>query len=126
MTATRAAKPTTSITPITRTRTLSARMGITPPFVTRATRQGCDKSPAAGLGPATHVLVATAPLFAESRLMGGCDYMLTNRRNRTLDIGTTVDLARRVWEHREGVADGFTKPYGLYRLVYAEHHSHTL
>ena len=54
-----------------------------------------------GLGPATHVLVATAPLFAESGLMGGSVYILTNRRNGTLYVGTTVDLARRLWEHRE-------------------------
>jgi putative endonuclease len=37
-------------------------------------------------------------------------------------VGSTVDLARRIWEHREGVADGFTKRYGLSRLAYAEHH----
>jgi hypothetical protein len=100
---------------------LSARIGITPPFVTRARAQGYDVSPVAGLGPATHVLVATAPLFAESDLMGGWVYILTNRRNGTLYVGTTVDLARRVWEHREAVTDGFTKRYGLRRLVYAEH-----
>jgi putative endonuclease len=34
----------------------------------------------------------------------------------------SVDLARRVWEHREGVADGFTRRYGLKRLVYTERH----
>jgi putative endonuclease len=80
----------------------------------------------AGLGPATHVFVATAPLFAESGLMGGWVYILTNRHNGTLYVDTTVDLARRVWEHREGVADGFTKRYGLCRLVYAEHHTNIL
>jgi hypothetical protein len=77
----------------------------------------------AGLGPATHVLVATAPLFAASGLMGGSVYILTNRRNGTLYVGTTVDLARRVWEQREGVAVGFTKRYRLCRLVYAAHHT---
>jgi predicted GIY-YIG superfamily endonuclease len=63
-----------------------------------------------------HVLVATASLFAEAGLMGGWVYILTNRRNDTLYVGTTVDLARRVWEHPEGVADGFTKRYGVRRL----------
>ena len=58
--------------------------------------------------------------------MGGWVYILTNRHNGTLYVGTTVDLARRVWEHREGVADGFTKRYGLCRLVYAEHHTNIL
>jgi putative endonuclease len=100
--------------------------GDPPPFVTRAKAQGCDISSVAGLGPATHVLVATAPLFAKSGLMGGWVYILTNRRNGTLNVGTTVDLARRVWEHREGVADGFTKRHRLCRLVYAKHHTNIL
>ena len=47
-------------------------------------------------------------------------YILTNRPNGTLYIGVTSDLARRIWEHRQGVADGFTKRYGLKRLVYVE------
>jgi putative endonuclease len=34
----------------------------------------------------------------------------------------TSDLARRAWEHREGVIEGFTKRYGLKRLVYVERH----
>jgi putative endonuclease len=43
---------------------------------------------------------------------------MTNRPNGTLYVGVTDDLARRAWEHREGLADGFTKRYGLRRLVY--------
>ena len=35
-------------------------------------------------------------------------------------MGVTSDLQRRAWEHREGVADGFTKRYALKFLVYAE------
>jgi putative endonuclease len=35
----------------------------------------------------------------------------------------TNDLIRRVWEHREGVADGFTKKHGIKMLVYFEVHS---
>ncbi len=42
--------------------------------------------------------------------------------NGTLYVGVTSGLARRVWEHREGVAEGFTKRYSLKRLVYFEHH----
>jgi putative endonuclease len=53
-------------------------------------------------------------------------YIMTNPRNGTLYVGTTVDLARRVWEHRESLADGFTKRYGLTRLVYAEEHDDIL
>ena len=58
--------------------------------------------------------------------MGGWVYIMTNRRNGTLYVGTTADLARRVWEHREGAADGFTRRYGLKRLVYAEEHNDIL
>jgi putative endonuclease len=39
-----------------------------------------------------------------------------------LYVGVTDNLARRIWKHREGVVEGFTKRYGLKRLVYAEHH----
>jgi putative endonuclease len=57
---------------------------------------------------------------------GGWVYIMTNQPNGTLYVGTTTNLARRVWEHREGVADGFTKRYGLTRLVYAERHDDIL
>ena len=53
-------------------------------------------------------------------MQGGWVYIMTNRPNGTLYVGVTSDLARRAWEHREGVADGFTKRYGLKQLVYAE------
>lgn len=52
----------------------------------------------------------------------GWVYIVTNRPNGILYIGVTGDLARRVGEHKRGVADGFTKRYGLSRLVYAEPH----
>ena len=54
--------------------------------------------------------------------MGGWVYIMTNRRNGTLYVGATADVVRRVWEHRAGTADGFTKRYGLNRLVYIERH----
>jgi putative endonuclease len=50
----------------------------------------------------------------------GWVYFMTNRPNGILYIGVTDDLVRRVWEHREGVVDGFTKRYGLKYLVYFE------
>ena len=59
-------------------------------------------------------------------MSGGWVYIMTNRPNGTLYVGTTTDLARRAWEHREGVAHGFTKRYGLKRLVYAEWHDDIL
>ena len=45
---------------------------------------------------------------------------MTNRRNGTLYIGVTSDLITRVWQHREGATPGFTKTYGLDRLVWFE------
>jgi putative endonuclease len=56
------------------------------------------------------------------RMRGGWVYIMTNRPNGTLYVGVTSDLARRAWEHREGVAEGFSKRYDLKRLVFAEHH----
>ena len=47
---------------------------------------------------------------------------MTNNPNGTLYVGVTADIARRAWEHREGVVEGFTKRYGLKLLVYAEPH----
>jgi putative endonuclease len=48
-------------------------------------------------------------------------HMMTNRPNGILYLGVTADLIRRVWQHREGLV-GFTKRYGLTRLVYVERH----
>ena len=53
-------------------------------------------------------------------MKGGWVYIVTDRPNGTLYIGVTSDLARRIWEHREGVYEGFTKRYGLKRLVWCE------
>ena len=53
---------------------------------------------------------------------GGWVYIMANRRNGTLYLGVTSDITRRAWEHREGLFEGFTKRYGLSRLVYAERH----
>ena len=55
-------------------------------------------------------------------MQGGWVYIMTNRRDGTLYIEVTSDLARRAWEHRQGLVDGFTRRYGLKRLVYAERH----
>ena len=47
-------------------------------------------------------------------------YIMTNRTYGTLYVGVTNDIARRAWEHREGLAEGFTKRYGLKLLVHVE------
>jgi putative endonuclease len=49
-------------------------------------------------------------------------YILASRRNGTLYIGVTSQLVQRVWQHKEGLADGFTKRYGLKTLVWYEQH----
>ena len=47
-------------------------------------------------------------------------YILASAKNGTLYIGVTSDLARRVWEHREGMIPGFTKRYDVKMLVHFE------
>ena len=49
-------------------------------------------------------------------------YILTNMRNGTLYVGMTNNLERRVFEHKNGVLEGFTKKYGLNTLIYFEVH----
>jgi putative endonuclease len=49
-------------------------------------------------------------------------YLLTNRRHGTLYVGVTSDLVQRIWQHRQHVADGFSKRYHLDRLVWYELH----
>jgi putative endonuclease len=49
-------------------------------------------------------------------------YILASDRNGTLYVGVTNDLYRRIMEHREGLVPGFTKRYGVRRLVYFEEH----
>jgi putative endonuclease len=44
-------------------------------------------------------------------------YVLASRKHGTLYIGVTNDLIRRVWQHREGLAEGFTKKYQIHKLV---------
>lgn len=47
-------------------------------------------------------------------------YILAKGRNSTFYTGVTNDLIRRVWEHKNKQADGFTKKYGVDTLVYYE------
>ncbi|MGZ8308562.1 MAG: GIY-YIG nuclease family protein [Rhodoplanes sp.] len=50
-------------------------------------------------------------------------YILASRPRGTLYVGVTSDLVRRVFEHREGLVEGFTKEHGVKRLVYYEQHA---
>jgi putative endonuclease len=74
----------------------------------------------AGLVPAIHADRAISK--DDAMIEGGWVYIMTNRPNGTLYTGVTNNLLRRVWEHREGVADGFTRRCSLKRLVYFERH----
>ena len=47
-------------------------------------------------------------------------YILASRKNGTLYVGVTNDLARRVSEHKAKIVPGFTRQYGVDRLVYFE------
>ena len=49
-------------------------------------------------------------------------YILASKPGGTLYVGVTNNLIRRVYEHREGLAEGFSKRYGVKMLVYFEPH----
>ncbi|MCE2463565.1 MAG: GIY-YIG nuclease family protein [Dehalococcoidia bacterium] len=51
-----------------------------------------------------------------------CVYILANKPNGTLYIGVTSNLVQRVRQHRNDVAEGFTKRYGMHRLIWHEVH----
>jgi putative endonuclease len=47
-------------------------------------------------------------------------YILASKRNGTLYIGITNNLEKRIYEHKNNLVEGFTKKYGVHRLVYYE------
>ena len=47
-------------------------------------------------------------------------YFLTNWDNKVLYVGVTNNLKRRIYEHREGLVEGFTRKYKAHKLVYYE------
>ena len=47
-------------------------------------------------------------------------YILTNTNDRVMYVGQTADLAKRIYEHKHQLADGFTKRYNVHKLVYYE------
>ena len=49
-------------------------------------------------------------------------YMLASKINGTLYIGVTSNLPQRVWQHKNGVIQGFTNTYKVHHLVYYELH----
>jgi putative endonuclease len=49
-------------------------------------------------------------------------YIISNKRHGVLYIGVTSGLWQRIWDHKNGRFEGFSKKYGLGRLVWYEHH----
>ena len=47
-------------------------------------------------------------------------YILANKRNGTLYTGVSSSLVKRVYDHKQGIVDGFSKKYGTKMLVYYE------
>lgn len=54
--------------------------------------------------------------------MRPCVYILASERNGTLYVGVTGSLQNRVALHKQDLIEGFTKRYGVHRLVYYETH----
>ena len=52
-----------------------------------------------------------------------CVYILSNWDDSVIYIGVTGNLPRRLYEHRNGLAEGFTKKYNVHKLVYYENTS---
>jgi len=50
-------------------------------------------------------------------------YIMASKQNGTLYIGVTNNLARRVFEHKNDIIEGFTKKYGVHMLVYYEEYN---
>src|ERR1700694_4142140 len=53
-------------------------------------------------------------------------YILASQKYGTLYTGITSHLIKRIWEHKNGLADGFTKKYKVHKLVYYESHHDVL
>jgi putative endonuclease len=50
-------------------------------------------------------------------------YLLASERNGTLYLGVTSDLVKRIWQHRTGAVEGFSRRYGVHLLVWYEMHA---
>ena len=51
-----------------------------------------------------------------------CVYILASRRNGTLYVGVSANLVQRIWQHKNDLAEGFTKTHGVHTLVWYEQH----
>ena len=55
--------------------------------------------------------------------MAGWVYIMANRPRGAIYVGVTSELVQRVWQHKEGVAEGFSKQNNTKMLVYFEEHA---
>jgi putative endonuclease len=53
-------------------------------------------------------------------MKGAFIYIMASKENGTLYVGTTSNLVKRVYEHKNKITKGFTSRYGVNRLVYYE------
>jgi putative endonuclease len=53
-------------------------------------------------------------------------YILASGMNGTIYVGVTKDLRNRIWQHKQGINESFTKKYHVYNLVYFEEHASIL
>lgn len=53
-------------------------------------------------------------------LKNGYVYILTNKNNSVLYVGVTSNLRKRIYEHKNGLTDSFSKKYNAEKLVYYE------
>lgn len=47
-------------------------------------------------------------------------YIVTTKKNTALYVGVTSNLARRIWEHKQGLVNSHSKKYSINKLVYTE------
>ena len=74
------------------------------------------------------MLIARMPLLSVHRLsymfynlyIEEVNYIMSNKNNKVIYIGVTNDIARRIYEHKAGIIEGFTKKYNVHKSVYFE------
>ncbi len=64
----------------------------------------------------------SSPEHTEEGMGAGYIYLMASRLNGTVYLGVTSDIARRAFQHRNGLIDGFTKKHGCRLLVWYEQH----
>ena len=71
---------------------------------------------------ATQVPTLTPKKGEVEDMKNPCVYIMASRRHGTLYVGVTSQLGARVWQHKNGVTQGFTSQYRVHQLVWYEQH----